>query len=243
MTASIHKYRADTARENNHIGLRIARARRASGMSLTKFRLKLEGFGVSVSNAAINKWENGGSAPNAYQLLAISHALGLGTDLSWCVAREGQELNEDGLKKLSDYREDLILSGRYAPAVPAPIIHLIQMPVSRIPVSAGTGTFLEEEHFELLSFPREDVPKGADFGLRVSGDSMEPKYQDGQIVWVQQCDSVPTGAVGVFIYNGEGYLKVYGQEEGRPAMISCNPAYPPKSISPWDQFRVVGRVL
>ena len=29
------------------------------------------------------------------------------------------------------------------------------------------------------------VPAGAEFGIYVSGDSMEPRYHSGQIVWVR----------------------------------------------------------
>ena len=112
----------------------------------------------------------------------------------------------------------------------------------------------------MISFPESSVPSGADFGLRVSGDSMEPVYHNGQIVWVQQCDSVPVGAVGIFIYDGEGYIKVYdeqrpdddevenftdsyGEIHMQPVMISYNQKYDPKAISGNAGFQVVGRVL
>ena len=39
------------------------------------------------------------------------------------------------------------------------------------------------------------------------------RYHDGQIVWVKQCDRVNIGEVGIFIYDGEGYIKVYDEQE------------------------------
>ena len=89
---------------------------------------------------------------------------------------------------------------------------------------------------------------------------MEPVYQDGQIVWVQQCESVPIGAVGIFIYDGEGYIKVYDAREPdeadreaftgsygevymQPVMVSYNQKYAPRVISANAGFQVVGRVL
>ena len=51
--------------------------------------------------------------------------------------------------------------------------------MSNLSVSAGTGAFLDEGSFEMVSFPASTVPDGADFGVRVSGDSMEPVYHDG----------------------------------------------------------------
>ena len=119
---------------------------------------------------------------------------------------------------------------------------------------------LDEGSFEMVSFPASTVPDGADFGVRVSGDSMEPVYHDGQIVWVKQCDRVNIGEVGIFVYDGEGYIKVYDEQEPdeeqreaftdsygtlymQPVMISYNQKNAPRVISAQAGFQVVGRVL
>ena len=140
------------------------------------------------------------------------------------------------------------------------IITYISMPVSNLCVSAGTGAFLDEGNFEMLEFPADKVPTGADFGVRVSGNSMEPTYHDGQIVWVRECESLSPGEVGVFIYDGEGYIKVYDEQEPdeehaeeytdsygvvhpQPVLHSYNPAYEPRAIKFGALFQIVGRVL
>ena len=137
-------------------------------------------------------------------------------------------------------------------------IRYLDMPVSDLPVSAGTGAFLDEGNFEMVSFPESSIPDGAEFGVRVSGDSMEPVYHDGQIVWVQQCETLRPGEVGVMIYDGQGYIKAYAEQEPenpeaylssdgvrrmQPVMVSYNKAYAPKPASPELEFRIVGRVL
>ena len=139
-------------------------------------------------------------------------------------------------------------------------IRYLDMPVSDLPVSAGTGAFLDEGNFKMVSFPESSIPDGGEFGVRVSGDSMEPVYHDGQIVWVKQCDRVNIGEVGIFIYDGEGYIKVYDEQEPdedqreafsdsygnvymQPVMISYNQKYTPKVISAQAGFQVVGCVL
>ena len=38
-------------------------------------------------------------------------------------------------------------------------------------------------------------------------------YHDGQIVWGKQCGQVNIGEVGIFTYDGEGYIKVYDEQE------------------------------
>lgn len=255
-------YNAATEQEQNIVGQRIAYARNQAGLSLAKFSTLLEEFGISVTAAAISKWEVGKSIPSAYQLLAVAQALRMEDNLTQFI-RDGiqPELNEEGLKKVAEYKSDLIASGKYKPmAKVSNIIKFIEMPVSNLAVSAGTGEFLDEGNFEMVSFPEASVPHGAEFGLRVSGDSMEPVYHDGQIVWVQQCEQVGIGEVGIFIYDGEGYIKVYHEQEPdeldiedftdsygnvhmQPVMISYNQKYSPREISAHAGFQVVGRVL
>ena len=250
-------YNAEADRRENFIGRSIAEGRAARGLSLADFADALARCGVEVSASAINKWEHGGSAPNAYQLLAISESFGLGGNMDYFMSSSRWELNAEGLKKLADYRSDLSASGRYRLCKPAEIEY-IDMPVSSLRVSAGTGAFLDEDSFETVSFPAATVPSGAEFGVRVSGDSMEPVYHDGQIVWVRRCSRLAPGEVGVFVYDGEGYLKVYGEQAPdcpedftdsygavRPqsVMISYNKAYEPRAVSANAAFQIVGRVL
>ena len=51
------------------------------------------------------------------------------------------------------------------------------------------------------------------FGVRVCGDSMEPVYHDGQIAWIQECSELSPGEVGIFMYDGDGYIKMYDEQE------------------------------
>ena len=255
------KYNAATEQQENTVGQRLAWARNQAGISLAKFSSLLEEHGVAVGAAAIHKWELGKSVPSAYQLIAAVKALQMEDNLSQFIGNNVPDLNDEGMRKVAAYKADLIATGKYKPVQKASnIIKFIEMPVSNLAVSAGTGEFLEEGNFEMVSFPESMVPAGAEFGLRVSGDSMEPVYHDGQIVWVQQCTEVPVGTVGIFIYDGEGYIKVYdeqrpgedniedftdsyGEIHMQPVMVSYNQKYSPKAISANAGFQVVGRVL
>lgn len=256
------RYNAAEEQQANIIGRRIAQARSRSGLSLVKFQSLLEDYGVCVSSVAINKWETGINIPSAYQLMAVAQALQMDDDLSQFMSTGNKaELNEEGLKKVADYKADLIASGRYKPQQSASnVIKFIDMPVSSLAVSAGVGEFLDEGNFEMISFPESSVPSGAEFGIRVSGDSMEPVYHDGQIVWVQRAQQVNIGEVGIFVYDGDGYIKVYDEQlpeadeieaftdsagavHMQPVMLSYNQKYGPRKISAHAGFGVVGRVL
>lgn len=240
------------ARAENLVGERIAQARRDAGMSLEALSRRLADYALPISYKGLSKWERGETVPNAYQLMAVCLALDIRDLLD-----TAPELNAAGRRKLADYKADLIASGRYAPAAEAPLAYM-DMPVYYLPVSAGTGMFLDEDDCEMIAFPRASVPSGSEFGLRISGDSMEPVYRDGQIVWVQSCDTLRPGEVGIFVYDGEGYIKAYGEQEPdepeaftdsygvvrrQPVLISYNQKYAPRPVSPEAAFRIVGRVL
>lgn len=254
-------YDAAAEKEKNALGLRIEAARRAKRYSLRRFAELLQQRGIEVEYQAPHKWEKGVTVPNAYQLFAICDALEI-PDISQYFLGTGEGLNAEGMKKLNEFREDLLASGRYKPEprkTQSPVKY-VEMPVSRLGASAGTGEFLSEENIELMRFPESAVPKKADFAIRVVGDSMEPVYQDRQLVWVQICNSLYPGEVGVFVLEGYGYIKAYDEREPeadsledftdsygcvhkQQVLVSYNEKYAPRVIRPGMTFKICGRVL
>lgn len=255
------KYDAAAEKDQNVVGLRIAEARKNKGFSQASFCKYLRGFGVDVSSNAVGKWEIGSTIPNAYQLIAVCVALGMEEQLPYFMKNYAPALNEEGKRRVEEYKADLIASGKYRPAPKfKQVIRYREVDLSDLAVSAGTGNLLDEGSFTKVKFPENLIPDGADFGVRVSGDSMEPAYHDGQIVWVQKCDRVGVGEVGIFIYDGEGFLKMYSEQEpdediadeftdgygnvtAQPVLISFNEAYDPRPVRPNLGFKVVGKVL
>ena len=259
-------YDAKSAHGENYVGRQIRAARKARGLTIPALAEKLSEYKVSVTRHGVTKWETGGAVPNAYQLMALCCALELRDGFPFFSGMEQPpELNEAGLKKVEEYRMDLIASGRYRPITPVTaeesVIPMRKMRIMRdSPASAGTGSWLEEQNFEIMSFPAAVVPAKADFGIRISGDSMEPAYHDGQYVWVEQCEELNPGEVGIFIYDGESYIKSYSEREPeeaqrelyldsegvlhkQPVLVSYNKKYEPKPVSPNLSFAVIGRVL
>jgi len=246
------RYDAEKARARNEIGGRMTQARKALGMTQGEVASALAFHGVRVQTAAVSKWEKGDSVPNAYQLAAVCEVLQL-------PMFPDERLNEEGRRMLAGYRGYLesLPAYRRQPAVPGV---LTEMNVSVLPASAGFGEALDNNLFERQSFPASAVPAGASFAVRVSGDSMEPVLHDGQYAWVEECTRLRPGETGLFVVDGEGFIKVYGEQtpegdeaenftdsEGvrhpQPVLISCNEEYAPKAISSGADFRIVGRVL
>jgi len=253
------KYDLAAEKEANVLGKQIMEARKKCHLSLAGLSQELSNYGIAVTRQTIGKWETGESVPNAYHLLALCYALEIEDCLSYFTLRAGQ-LNEDGWNKVSEYRADLVASGRYKPhkrVTKNNVIEYTDMDVSLWSASAGTGDWLDEDNFEKMRFPVAEVPDGADFGVRVNGDSMEPVYHDQQIVWIQKCDRLDPGDVGLFIYDGNGYIKVYDEQEPdeedfdefeythqvQPVLMSYNEDYNPIPISPYLSFRIAGKVI
>ena len=251
-------YDATEERENNTVGRAIAKARREKHMSITALSNLLRDFGVNVSQPAISKWETGKHVPSAYQF----HALRCALDIEDLLGPEyTPDLDDAGLRKLEEYKADLIATGRYRPHhKESQPVRYVDMPVSAFVVSAGMGEFIDGDSVEMVSFPEHLIPAGAELGIRVSGDSMEPVYQDGQIIWIQRCKSLRVGEVGVFLYDGNGYLKEYREQEPeeamrdnftdsdgtvrmQPVLFSYNRRYDPIYVKPDNGFFIAGRVL
>ena len=116
------------------------------------------------------------------------------------------------------------------------------LPLYRLAVSAGTGEFLDGEGYDSVEVGEEVSPQ-ADFGVRIAGDSMEPRFVHGQIIWVHRQETLRPGEIGIFLYNGEGYCKRLGRDGPEPVLVSLNPRYAPIRVREGDSLRVLGRVV
>ena len=111
-----------------------------------------------------------------------------------------------------------------------------------MPVSAGVGVFVDSPASEEIMIPDNDRTREADFALRISGNSMEPKYRDGDVLLVSNSDYVEVGELGIFILDGNGYFKIYGGDR----LISMNKIYGdillqavvPSSCTEWATVRI-----
>jgi len=111
-----------------------------------------------------------------------------------------------------------------------------------IPVSAGTGNFLDDSGYEMIEAPNY-VPIAVDFALRISGDSMEPLMQDGQVIWVKEQDVLDNGEIGIFSYSGDVYCKKLIADGRRAYLRSLNSAYEDIEVQDDYGFRVLGKVV
>jgi repressor LexA len=78
--------------------------------------------------------------------------------------------------------------------------------------------------------------------VRISGDSMLPRFVDQQIVYVKPQQTLAPREIGIFILNGEAYCKQLGGENDI-RLMSLNGKYEPIIIRENDDFRVLGKVV
>ena len=97
----------------------------------------------------------------------------------------------------------------------------------------------DSEEAEELYVPECAEAEEADFVLSVSGDSMEPTFHDGDKIYVSKQDAIDVGEIGIFIINGDAYVK----ELGTGKLISHNEKYRPISLKSDDSIYCCGRVL
>lgn len=117
---------------------------------------------------------------------------------------------------------------------------MLTLPLYLLSASAGRGSFLDDnEYYETVDVRATRVSLGADYAVKVQGNSMEPMFDDGDILLVRRQQSVEIGDLGIFVGDGEGYFKRY---IGR-YLRSFNPAYADILISNFSEFRCYGKVI
>ncbi|WP_053015602.1 LexA family transcriptional regulator [Staphylococcus aureus] len=107
--------------------------------------------------------------------------------------------------------------------------------------SAGIGERLYNEPIS-KEFVRGYVP-AHDIALKVNGDSMEPLFKNGQIIFIEKYHTIKDGQIGVFIINGDAYVKKVYVEDNRLTLVSLNKKYKDLYFYDNESVRLVGKVI
>lgn len=214
---------------------------------------------IGVPLSTYTKWEFGSASPRYDKLLIIADYYGVSTDylLGRTDKPESSDLS-DVLKEMQldsstraiicafaelgeDQRTEFIKTLRQLshsePEIRETAVRWFEK-LSVHKVSAGAGYDLTDgdlwQRAKLVDCSELDR---ADFAVEVDGDSMEPTILDGEVVLVKAGAEVEEGEIGLFIYDGSGYVK----ERGTEGLISHNPDYAP--IIPTSDVICVGKVI
>ena len=209
-----------------------------------------EALGES-SGRVIYHWEKGSGRPDCEKIAKLCDLLDVSADeligckvmhhrptaTEWNMIQKYRALDEHG-KEIVDYLIE-VEHKRIAVAEKKPKLRMLKIDYYALPASAGTGNFLDGEFAEELLVPESDIAEQADFVISVGGDSMEPTFHNGDKVFVEKCDSVDIGEIGIFVVNGDVYIK----ERGNNQLISHNQKYNPIALTEHDSAFCCGRVL
>ena len=117
---------------------------------------------------------------------------------------------------------------------------IISLPYYRFQASAGNGIYqIGDTVIDRLYLKKTELSSKATFIMKVSGESMAPDYHDDDLVMVSQTEPVNVGDVGIFIKNGDAFIKERGEQE----LISRNPEFANIPVNDSDNVVCLGKVL
>lgn len=130
---------------------------------------------------------------------------------------------------------------------------ILQLPeVISIPVlgrvAAGVPILAEENQIGTVNIEKSKAASSELFGLRIKGDSMSPRIQEGDIVIVRRQDDAESGDVVIALVNGDEAVckKLQKYKEGI-SLISFNPSYEPMTYTDDDirelPVKIIGKVI
>lgn len=111
------------------------------------------------------------------------------------------------------------------------------------PAAAGLGNPVDIPPSHTEQYPSDYVPPKTNFGVLISGTSMEPKIPDGSTVFVQATPALDNGEIGIFVLDGKSYCKQLKKDEETVILHSLNPDAEDVDVPPLSELRTLGRVL
>lgn len=108
-------------------------------------------------------------------------------------------------------------------------------------LSAGTGfSYFNDGNYDTVFY---DKDLDHDFASWVFGDSMEPKYMNGEVVLIKETGFDYDGAVYAVEWDGQTYIKKVYKETDGLRLVSINSKYKDKFASFEEEPRIIGKIV
>ena len=196
---------------------------------------------LGISYQAYSAWERGVKEPSKEKVQRLEQILrvpkGYFTEIE--IVRLYNTLSNKGKNQVVEYARDLMQKEK-AQQVMSVSENLYEYHVYE-KMSAGIGASVyDDKDYDIVYFDEE---LAHDFASWVSGDSMEPKYQNGSVALIRETGFDYDGAVYAVVWNEQTYIKrVYLEEDGL-RLVSINKKYKDK-FAPYDDApRIVGKIV
>lgn len=196
---------------------------------------------LGISFQAYSAWERGVKEPSKEKVAQLENILkvpkGYFTQIE--IVRLYHSLSKQGQEKVVLYARNLSQEEQ-AQKVTAMPERLYEYRVYER-MSAGIGASVyDDQNFDTVYFNEE---LAHDFASWVSGDSMEPKYQNGSVALIRETGFDYDGAVYAVVCNNQTYIKRVYREENGLRLVSINPTYQDIFISYEEDPRIVGIIV
>ena len=196
---------------------------------------------LGISYQAYSAWERGVKKPSKEKVKQLEHLLnipkGYFTELE--IVRLYNALSDEGKAQTLSYVKKLVQKEQ-CKNVTSIAEKLYEYHVYE-QMSAGIGSSVyNDQNYDTVYFDEE---LAHDFASWISGDSMEPKYQNGSVALIRETGFDYDGAVYAVVCNNQTYIKRVYQEEQGLRLVSINPKYRDIFLSYDEDPRIVGIIV
>jgi len=196
---------------------------------------------LGISYQAYSAWERGVKKPSRKKVKQLEQILNVPKDYftEIEIVRLYNTLSNKGKDQVVEYTRNLVQKEKTQQVVSVSE-NLYEYHVYE-KMSAGIGASVyDDQNYDTVYFNEE---LAHDFASWVSGDSMEPKYQNGSVALIRETGFDYDGAVYAVVWNFQTFIKkVYREKEGL-RLVSINKAYKDIYI-PYDENpRIVGKIV
>ena len=196
---------------------------------------------LGVSFQAYSAWERGIKEPSKEKVSQLENILkvakGYFTQIE--IVRLYHSLSKQGKEKVVLYARNLAQEEQIQKVAPMPERLYEYRVYERMSAGIGASVY-DDRNFDTVYFNEE---LAHDFASWVSGDSMEPKYQNGSVALIRETGFDYDGAVYAVVCNNQTYIKRVYREENGLRLVSINPKYKDIFISYEEDPRIVGIIV
>jgi len=230
----------------NSFGVTIKKYRSAAGYSQQELADVM-----NITRHAVYCWENNSARPDIetireltslldiplYELFGLSSESTQGDENK--VLSYFRQLNDTGRKITISFLKNLVRYEGLPQETKIIKANFGKVSYESTAVAAGPGCEYSDAPREYRFVRKNDINRHADTIIRVSGHSMEPQYQDGDLVYVKSSDTADDGDI-VICSSADG--AVIKQKQGN-RLYSLNKDLPYGEKSEDDNVRIQGIVL
>lgn len=196
---------------------------------------------LDVSYQAYSAWERGVKRPSREKVEQLEQILdvpkGYFTEVE--IVRLYNTLSDEGKDKVLSYIRNLVQQEQYTNVVSMPEKLYKYHVYERMSAGIGTSVY-NDQNYDIVYFD-EELPH--DFASWISGDSMEPKYQNGSVALIRETGFDYDGAVYAVVCNDQTFIKRVYREENGLRLVSLNPKYEDIFLSYDEVPRIVGIIV